>query len=258
MKSDQSGKLTRRQFLTRTALASSAAALPTFIPAHALGRDGAVAPSNRIVMGGIGLGGRGSYDLGVMIGEPDVQWVAVCDAVKGRRDAAKNTVDGKYGNKDCATYIDFREVLARPDIDAIIMALGDRWHTSMAVLAMRAGNYVSYGLLAGVTYAGFRFFFNHRLFDIPFDSPWTWAAIVVLDDFAYYWFHRWSHEVRFWWAAHVNHHSSQHYNLSTALRQSWTSPIALSFIFRIWPALRPELQRRGVSPTVRATKPEQG
>ena len=99
------------------------------------------------------------------------------------------------------------------------------WPDTLASLAMRAGNYVSYGLLAGVTYAGFRFFFNHRLFDIPFDSPWTWAAIVVLDDFAYYWFHRWSHEVRFWWAAHVNHHSSREYNLSTAVRQTWTGAL---------------------------------
>src|SRR5205085_137115 len=52
----------------------------------------------------------------------------------------------------------------------------------------------------------------------------TWAAGVVAVDFAYYWFHRMSHDVRLLWAAHVNHHSSEHYNLSTALRQSWTTP----------------------------------
>ena len=50
----------------------------------------------------------------------------------------------------------------------------------------------------------------------------AWVVLFVLDDFTYYWFHRISHECRFWWAAHVNHHSSQHYNLSTAARQSWT------------------------------------
>jgi predicted dehydrogenase len=91
-------------------------------------------------MGGIGLGGRGSYDLGWMINEPDVQWVSVCDVVKSRRDAAKNTVDTKYGNKDCATYSDLRQFLAeRKDVDAVLIATGDRWHSLASVLAMRAG-----------------------------------------------------------------------------------------------------------------------
>ncbi len=85
--------LTRRSFLKRGVMAAGAVALPCYIPASALGRDGAVAPSERIVMGGIGLGGRGSYDLGAMLTEPDVQWVAVCDVRKSRRDAAKNVVD---------------------------------------------------------------------------------------------------------------------------------------------------------------------
>lgn len=66
---------------------------------------------------------------------------------------------------------------------------------------------------------------------------WVWIACFVLDDFNYYWAHRTGHRVRWFWAAHVNHHSSQHYNLSTALRQSWTSFFALSFVFRIWPVL---------------------
>ena len=77
MSNDHPSALTRRQFLTRSAMA--AAALPSLVPASALGRNGAVAPSERIVMGGIGLGGRGSYDLGAMLNERDVQWVAVCD-----------------------------------------------------------------------------------------------------------------------------------------------------------------------------------
>ena len=57
-------------------------------------------------------------------------------------------------------------------------------------------------------------------------AVWAWGAIFLLEDLTYYWFHRLSHERRFWWAAHVNHHSSQHYNLSTALRQTWTGGIA--------------------------------
>ena len=66
---------------------------------------------------------------------------------------------------------------------------------------------------------------------------WAWPLCFVLDDFNYYWAHRTGHRVRWFWAAHVNHHSSQHYNLSTALRQTWTGFFALSFVFRIWPVL---------------------
>ncbi len=132
--------LSRRRFLARGALAAGALVLPDYIPSSALGRDGAVAPSERIVMGGIGLGGRGSYDLGAMLAERDVQWVAVCDVLKGRREAARNTVNNKYGNKDCAAYADMRQLLAtRPDIDAVCIATGDRWHALASTLAMRAG-----------------------------------------------------------------------------------------------------------------------
>ena len=140
MSNDKSKTLTRRRFLKRVAMAASAVPLPYFIPASALGRDGAVAPSERIVMGGIGIGGRGSYDLGVMLAERDVQWVAVCDVLKSKREAAKNAVDGKYGNKDCAVYADMRQLLAeRKDVDAVLIATGDRWHAPASVLAMRAG-----------------------------------------------------------------------------------------------------------------------
>jgi len=110
------------------------------VPASVLGRGGAVAPSERIVMGGIGIGGRGTHDLGWMIGEPDVQFVAVCDVQRSRREAVKRTVDGKYGNRDCATYRDMREMLAvREDIDGVLIATGDRWHALASILAMRAG-----------------------------------------------------------------------------------------------------------------------
>jgi len=119
---------------------AGAVALPFYVPVPALGRDGTVAPSERIVMGGIGMGGRGSGDLAWMVNEPDVQWVAVCDAVKGRRDAAKNLVDAKYGNRDCAAYSDMRQFLAeRTDVEAVLIATGDRWHALAAIWAMRAG-----------------------------------------------------------------------------------------------------------------------
>ena len=133
-------RINRRDFLKKTLVASASVAAPHFIPSSALGRDGAVAPSERIVMGGIGIGGRGTHDLGWMIGESDVQFVAICDVRKNRREAAKNTVDGKYGNKDCAVYGDIRQFLAeRNDVDAVLIATGDRWHALAATMAMRAG-----------------------------------------------------------------------------------------------------------------------
>ena len=140
MSHDHTTKLSRRQFLTRGAMAASALTVPCFIPASALGRDGTVPPSERIVMAGIGLGGRGSYDLGWMLTQKDVQWVAACDVLKSRRDAAKNAVDARYGTKDCAVYGDLRQLLAeRTDVDAVLIATGDRWHALAATLAMRAG-----------------------------------------------------------------------------------------------------------------------
>jgi len=126
----------RRQFLKRAALAAA----PLIIPASALGRDGAVPPSERIVLGGIGIGGRGTGVLQWMLPEKDVQFVAVCDPQKRRREAVKKMVDAKYGNTDCALYPDLREFLAkRTDIDAVLSATGDRWHALAAVWAMRSG-----------------------------------------------------------------------------------------------------------------------
>ena len=132
--------MSRRQLLKRALVAGGAFAIPNIIPASALGRGGAVAPSERIVMGAIGLGGRGSGDLGWMLGESDVQFVAVCDVRKGSREAARNAVNGRYNNKDCAEYRDMRELLAqRTDIDAVLIATGDRWHAPASILAMQAG-----------------------------------------------------------------------------------------------------------------------
>ena len=73
---------------------------------------------------------------------------------------------------------------------------------------------------------------NLRIFTIPI-TWWSFIILFFLDDFSYYWFHRTSHENRFFWASHVVHHSSKHYNLSTALRQTWTGSF-YSFIFWLW------------------------
>ena len=129
--------VSRRSFLAR---AGSAVALPWLVPASVLGRDGAVAPSNRIVMAGIGLGNRGTGDLcHWTLPDKEVQFVAICDVRKDRRDAIKAIVDKHYGSKDCAQYIDMKEVLARPDVDAVLIATSDRWHAAASILAMRAG-----------------------------------------------------------------------------------------------------------------------
>lgn len=132
--------LNRRSFLKRTgAVAGGVIAVPYFIPARALGRDGAVAPSERIVMGGIGIGHRGSYDLSCFLPEPGVQFVAICDIKEERRLAIKKLADDRYGNNDCAMYRDLRELLARPDIDAVLIATGPNWHATASILAANAG-----------------------------------------------------------------------------------------------------------------------
>lgn len=132
-------KLNRRGFLGQTLAAGGGAFLPWFIPARALGRDGAVAPSERIVLGGIGLGPRGQYDLSVMLPEKDVQFVANCDVQRSRAAQVKTLVDAHYGNTDCRLYEDFFDLLARPDLDAVLIATGDHWHALASLLAARAG-----------------------------------------------------------------------------------------------------------------------
>ncbi len=128
--------LDRRQFLKA---AAGAMVLPYFVPASALGKDGRPAPSERVVMGGIGIGNQGGGDQGAFLGRDDVQYVAVCDVKKSVREGSKNRIDSRYGNKDCATYNDFRELLARTDIDAIHVATPDHWHAVIVTAACRAG-----------------------------------------------------------------------------------------------------------------------
>ncbi len=132
--------LSRRRFLQRTLAAGSATALPLILPASVLGRHGAVPPSEKIVLGGIGIGNRGSGVLRWMMGEPDVVFVATCDPNRQRREAVKRMVDSHYGNQDCQLYDNTLEFLtARPDIDAVLSTPGDRLHAYIAVLAMRHG-----------------------------------------------------------------------------------------------------------------------
>lgn len=126
----------RRQFLKSV---SAALAAPTVLPASALGLNGAVAPSNRIVFANIGIGGRARYVMPNFLAQPDVVFTAVSDCREDRIKAAKALIDTHYGNPDCRTYPDFRELLAQKDIDAVFIATGDRWHATAAIHAARAG-----------------------------------------------------------------------------------------------------------------------
>ena len=129
----------RRGFLQTGLGAATAAIAPTVIPGSALGLDGTVPPSERIVVGGIGIGNRGTYDLGCFLEQPDVRFAAVCDVKESRRVAVKKIADKKYGTDDCRMHRDFRELLDRRDIDAVLIATGPNWHALAAVHAARAG-----------------------------------------------------------------------------------------------------------------------
>ncbi len=131
---------TRRQFLKQaTTLAFSAAALPALAPASALGRAGKVAPGSRIAVGCIGVGPQGQGDMGNFLNQKDAQVVAVCDVMQGHLEQARDRVNQHYKNKDCATFTDYRELLARKDIDAVLIATPDHWHVLTAIAAVRAG-----------------------------------------------------------------------------------------------------------------------
>ncbi len=135
----QNRSLSRRGFLKGTLATSAAFSLPSLIPGRALGADGAVAPSGRIVMGGIGVGNRGSYVLSEFLKFPVTQFVATADCQVSRRSRVKRMVDGHYGNSDCVLYRDMFDVLGRDDVDAVLIATGDRWHTMASITAARAG-----------------------------------------------------------------------------------------------------------------------
>ena len=127
---------TRRAFLKKTALA---AGLPSIVPASVLGLNGKVAPSNRIVLGGIGLGPRGRTVLQSFLKQPDCQFVAIADPQRERREIIKRVTDHHYSNQDCALYGDMAEILGRDDIDAVVIATSDRWHATASIYAAQAG-----------------------------------------------------------------------------------------------------------------------
>ena len=149
--------VTRRTFIAGSAAASLAVptiAMPTIIGARALGLEaGTAAAGERITLGVIGFGPRCKYVLTSMLGLSDVQCVAIADVQKSRRDEGKKLVDAHYGNADCSVYRDLREMLARKDIDAVLVATGDRWHTPASILAAEAGKDVYCEKPCGLTIA---------------------------------------------------------------------------------------------------------
>lgn len=139
MMQSQQPATTRRSFLKTAAATGAACAAPMVIPGSALGLDGAVPPSERIVLGGLGVGRRGRTVLGCFLKSPRVQFIADCDAQKSRAQIVKQMVDEHYSTADCAIHRHPTEILQRNDIDALLIATGDRWHTMASILAARAG-----------------------------------------------------------------------------------------------------------------------
>jgi predicted dehydrogenase len=132
--------LSRRQFIQRNVLAALAAAtFPAIIPAAALGRNGAVAPSARVTVGAIGVGERGRQVLRGFLDLKQCQVVAVCDVKQDALAKAKSMVDGAYQNAACMALADFRDLTARADLDAVMIASPDHWHVLHALSAVRAG-----------------------------------------------------------------------------------------------------------------------
>ena len=128
--------MTRRHFLAATGMAITA---PTIIPASALGREGKTAPSDRVTLGVIGCGWQGPSNTEEFLRIADCQVVAACDLDKKNLDTAVNRINKQYKNSDCKGFHDYRELLARKDIDAVMLAVPDHWHALVATEAARQG-----------------------------------------------------------------------------------------------------------------------
>jgi hypothetical protein len=143
----------RRDFLISSTTAAAAASIATAIPSSAIGGNRNVSPSERITLGIIGIGPRCTYDLKAILPLGDVRCIAIADVQASRREAGKALVDGHYGNRDCVVFRDFRELLDRKDIDAVLIATGDRWHAPASILAAETGKDVYSEKPCGITIA---------------------------------------------------------------------------------------------------------
>ncbi|NQT82488.1 Gfo/Idh/MocA family oxidoreductase [bacterium] len=141
----QGNRLPRREFL-RNVLGGLAGLMgfPALVPSQVLGAKGRVPPSDRIVLGGIGVGGMGTGHVRRFLRHQDVRVAAVCDVRKTYRDRAKKFVDEYYGDQACEAYDDFRELLARDDVDAVLIATPEHWHALIGIEAARQGKHMYY------------------------------------------------------------------------------------------------------------------
>jgi len=130
-------RFSRREFISTATLAAVAA--PTILSRNVFGQEGRPAPSERITAGMIGVGWQGGGNMGNFLGNAGFQVVAVCDLDKNHLDAAVKTVNDRYKNQDCKAYHDYRELLARKDIDAVMIATPDHWHALVAIEAAKQG-----------------------------------------------------------------------------------------------------------------------
>ena len=128
--------MTRRQFLAATGMALSA---PAILPSSVFGQN---APSNRITIGVVGWGMMGPGNTQAFLNMPDCQVVAACDLDSIPLQQAVDAVNNHYQNKDCTAYHDYREMLARKDIDAVMLAVPDHWHMLTAVDSANAGKHI--------------------------------------------------------------------------------------------------------------------
>jgi predicted dehydrogenase len=133
---DPVAPLSRRQFIKRASVAGAALAMPQVIPSRLLGQN---APSNQITVGIIGTGNIARGHIETMLGFDDVRIVAVCDVDRFRREIAAEKINVHYGNRDCVSFSDFREMASRPGIDAIFVCTPDNWHALNAIEAIRQG-----------------------------------------------------------------------------------------------------------------------
>ena len=141
----------RRGFLADAAKAAAVTSAAGILTSQTLPAADKVSANEQISLGVIGIGPRSTYDLKAMLNFDDVRCVAISDVQASRRQAGKELVDTHYGNKDCRLYRDFRDLLARNDIDAVLIATGDRWHADASILAAQAGKDVYSEKPCGIT-----------------------------------------------------------------------------------------------------------
>lgn len=139
MSPTQRSKVNRREFFR---VATAAAVGPMIVPRHVIARSQTIAPSDRITLAHIGVGSMGGGHVRGFLKMPDVRVVALCDIREQALERTKTAVDQHYGDSSCGGFTDYRELLARPEIDAVVIAPGERWHPLIGIEAARRGKHM--------------------------------------------------------------------------------------------------------------------